>query len=165
MPDLATHLLAGFWFNFLFSKKKYFIFSIFLVGCILPDILSRVIPYGIAIIYSSVTDYTWFFSLFHAPVSILFQCIGISYLFQKSIRRYVFLNLLAGVFIHMILDSMQTSLGGRLYFWLFPFTNYSNDLKIFHLNEWHYILAISLSVVIITLIVFNLKKYIAKYIN
>ncbi len=149
MPDIATHVLTGFWIKSLRKPPFKLDLSIFLIGCALPDILSRS---GI-ILFSY--DYYWFFSVLHTPIAIMLQCLAFSCLFDQSNRQPVFVNLFYGSLFHQILDLFQGGVTSGQYFWFFPFSNWTWGIDLFKVPEWPYVFGGS---VIITCISFLVKK-------
>ena len=110
MPDLVTHLCVA---QIVRRTFRLSLFSVFALGSILPDLLSR--PFHI--IFPSTY---WYVAPFHAPVVCLLYCVLFSLLFARGIRKTCFLLLSGGVALHLALDLMQKQLEPK-YFWLFPF--------------------------------------------
>jgi hypothetical protein len=142
MPDLGTHVMMGYWLRrFVFLKSNGYL-SIFLLGCILPDMIFKtgevLLPH----------DIYWLLKSYHSPFSLLFQCIGISLLFSGKIRLAVFNSLIAGVVSHLFLDSLQSHLTNGVYFWLFPFSNWTWEFGLFPVHIWPYLLAGSIMLVL-----------------
>ena len=95
MPDLFCHALSGY--VLLRPKwKKLFIPSVFLLGCIFPDLVR-----GPVLIFSNFfqidKQYTFPLLILHSPLPLLFQAWLISQFFEYSIRLKIFKNLLAGI--------------------------------------------------------------------
>lgn len=113
MPDLITHslvsrlLLCG-------RLKKYLLF--FLIGTILPDVLSRIPNFFIRSCYRC----SWFITVLHSPVIVILFILILVLLFPKN-RLGIFLSLTFGMFFHFCLDLFQRHLGGG-YYWFFPFS-------------------------------------------
>jgi hypothetical protein len=112
MPDLLTHLIVGqaFWKGTRIDSLTFW----FLVGTVLPDILTR--PFNI--LFPSLY---WFFMPLHTPVGLFFVCLSISQLCPAAGRRSVFYNLLGGAALHVFLDLFQRHIAGS-YHLLFPFS-------------------------------------------
>ena len=156
MPDLGTHVLVGYWLRrFVLFKNKVYL-PVFLLGCILPDIVFKT---GEALLPH---DYYWFFNTFHTPVSLLLQCLGLSLLFSRKLRLAVFGNLVAGASLHLLLDAMQSHLSGGNYFWLFPFSNWTGELGWFPVAFWPYLLVGCIILVAASYGIERLRRYKAR---
>src|SRR5215475_1238219 len=91
MPDLLTHLIVAEGCRK--ATRDGALTPWFLVGTILPDILTR--PFNILF-----PPLFWFFVPLHTPVGIFFVCIAIIQFFPTAKRRSVFCNLLGGAALH-----------------------------------------------------------------
>jgi hypothetical protein len=119
MPDLITHLTVSHLmrrpFDFRQIGKSSWAFrTIFYLGAVLPDIFTR--PMYILL---PVTQ-DWIFFI-HTPFGALVLCGLITFLFEASLRKRIFLNLISGSAIHFLLDASQIQLYGS-YYWFFPFS-------------------------------------------
>jgi hypothetical protein len=112
MPDLLTHVAIAYGVQR--CSSKLFSTSWFLVGTILPDVMTR--PFNI--LFPSMN---WFFMPFHTPAGFLLLSALISEFFSASMRRLVFLSLVGGAFLHLFLDLFQKHSGGG-YYLFFPFS-------------------------------------------
>jgi hypothetical protein len=109
MPDLLTHVAIAYGVQR--CSSKLFSTSWFLVGTILPDVMTR--PFNI--LFPSAS---WFFMPFHTPAGLLLVSSLISEFFPAFMRRLVFLSLIGGASLHLFLDLFQRHSGGGYY--LFP---------------------------------------------
>jgi hypothetical protein len=119
MPDLVTHVALSHLlrrpFNFTRNETNPVPFIIlFYFGTILPDILTR--PFYI--LFPVTKDWT---VPFHTPFGMILTCVLLAFLFEASIRRKVFINLLGGAFFHFFLDALQKHVNEGI-FWFFPFS-------------------------------------------
>jgi hypothetical protein len=112
MPDLLTHLIIAQGCRKVAQGIP--LSSWFLVGTILPDVLTR----PINIVFPSLF---WFFMPLHTPVGLLLVCALISHILPASHRWSVFYNLLGGAALHLFLDVFQKHIAGG-YYLLFPFS-------------------------------------------
>ena len=130
MPDLLTHLIVaeGCRKATLSDALTYW----FLVGTILPDMLTR--PFNI--LFPSLY---WFFVPLHTPVGLFFVCMAISQFFSTAERRSVFCNLLGGAALHLVLDLFQKHIGEG-YYLLFPFSWRSFEIGLLWPEESLYLL-------------------------
>ena len=125
MPDLLVHATVGYLFVFR-NHTRYVIASVFLLGCIFPDLIRgpllvvgnvqrsmgiRIIPPDLAIALQ----------IFHSPVSLLIQAWLFCLFFERNLRWRVFVSLVLGISLHLLLDAGQRAYH-LSYFWLFPFS-------------------------------------------
>ncbi len=109
MPDLVTHVVAGYGLQRgLWPRLSAW----FLVGAILPDILTR--PFTILWPGSF-----WWTMPLHTPMGLLLVCAAIALVRGGS--PSVFLNLGGGSLVHLFLDLFQAHLAGS-YYLFFPFS-------------------------------------------
>lgn len=121
MPDLITHSA----FSYLVSRSNRFdrFRILFYIGTVLPDVLSRPIyiinpfwyPYSTAV---------------HTPVFLTLFCLLAAEFFAADLRRSVRLYLLAGVYVHFLLDFFQRHIETG-YLWLFPFSWSTFEIGLF----------------------------------
>lgn len=121
MPDLITHSA----FSYMVSRSSRFdrFRIIFYLGTVLPDVLSRPIyiinpfwyPYSVAV---------------HTPVFLTLFCLLAAEFFKADLRRSVRLYLLAGVYVHFLLDFFQRHIEAG-YLWFFPFSWSSYEIGLF----------------------------------
>jgi hypothetical protein len=112
MPDLLSHVAIAYGVKR--CSGKLFLTPWFLLGTILPDILSR--PFNI--LFPLVG---WFFMPFHTPAGLLLVSALISEFSATSMRRLAFLSLISGAALHLFLDLFQRHSGGG-YYLFFPFS-------------------------------------------
>ena len=120
MPDLLTHFLSAYilakW-----TVHSRAMRSIFYLGAVLPDLLSRLPSILLEFILKRYSgEMSWFFTNFHSPFIVFWFSLLISQFFQKD-RRKIFFILLSGAGFHFILDFFQRHVE-PVYFWLFPFS-------------------------------------------
>ena len=111
MPSLETHVIVNSIFGKFFRAKKNMPF--FIIGGILPDILTR-IP---TMLHEG--SY-WYVVSFHTPLVQVIVCYLIAMCFKIEYRRSVFLWLYCGVVFHFLPDALQRHMG-KGYSWFFPF--------------------------------------------
>ena len=112
MPDLLTHSLAAYLAGS--RVKSIRCVELFLVGTILPDVLTR-LP---AIVWGGLY---WFTLPLHTPLVLILVCSLLSLMFPWQIRRTVWILLISGATFHMFLDVLQKSVPGWTgYYWSFP---------------------------------------------
>ncbi len=114
MPDLVTHTTIGY----LLRNRKWssHILLLFIIGTILPDILSR--PFMIMF-----PDYKWFFHAFHTPIVLVLFIALISLLFERSLRLIAFKYILLGAAFHCFMDMFQIGISDTAYLWFFPISS------------------------------------------
>ena len=119
MPDLITHVAISHlvkrpWDRIRPSENSGALRLLFYFGTILPDLTSR----ALNIAFPSTVKWTL---ALHTPVGSLLTCILIALLFESSIRKSVFFNLIGGAALHYLLDTFQYAVT-PVFFWGFPFT-------------------------------------------
>jgi hypothetical protein len=127
MPDLITHTIIPYVVIRLWSRLRRTAVPLFLLGCILPDILSRSFNVFLITWVPLITRYT---DPVHAPCVALLYCLAISYFFAAPIRRTVFLNLLGGSLLHLLFDIGQRNIGHN-YLLLYPFSRWFTEKGLF----------------------------------
>ena len=120
MPDLVTHT-ASAWFFLRFRCPKCR--SIFYLGVILPDLLSR----SLYILWPHLYGYTL---AIHTPVMMFVVILWAGFLFDSQNRPMVRRWLFAGVSLHFFLDIFQRHLYGG-YYWFFPFSGKTSTWGLF----------------------------------
>lgn len=131
MPDLLTHTLAIYPLKHRFPKM----FSILLLGTVLPDIVGRT-P-GILLPYQSAIN--WLGMALHTPILLVLISLLLSFFFPENLRKKTFLYLMIGVFAHLFLDLFQKTLTYG-YFWLFPFSFASFNIPLIWPNDSIYLI-------------------------
>lgn len=112
MPDLLTHSAAAH-----LAARRWFprpAAILFVVGTMLPDVLSR--PF-----YILFPILHWWVMPLHTPVGMAIVCWIITGWFKPEDRKTVFIALFAGAIFHFLLDAPQQHIAAG-YFWLFPFS-------------------------------------------
>ena len=125
MPDLLVHATIGYLFVFR-NHTRYVIASIFLLGCIFPDLIRGPLllmanvqrSMGIQIISP---DLIIALQIFHSPVPLLIQAWLFCLFFERDLRWRVFVSFSLGIFLHLLLDAGQRAYQIS-YLWLFPFS-------------------------------------------
>lgn len=112
MPDLITHLAIAYLSNKWLRIIRYS--TLLYVGTILPDLLA-VAP---VILFPGI-EYALY--PFHTPVGSFILCLLISFSFDEKFRAGAFVSLLAGCFLHLLLDLLQKHIQPA-YTLLFPFS-------------------------------------------
>lgn len=110
MPDLLSHLAAGYVFLPKIKSRGWFV--IFLTGICLPDLATR--PF-----YIIFPELFWYVMPAHTPVGLLVLSFGLSGLFIAAQRQRVFFMLTFGWALHLLLDLLQKHTHGG-YVLLFP---------------------------------------------
>lgn len=159
MPDLGTHLLAGYWLHRVAGKRVPCDLPLLLVGCVLPDVVAR----ALAIVFNSLVSIVhaspaqimnayWFLALLHTPASLAFQCAALAFLFERENRAVAFLSLLAGAAMHLAFDLFQYNLSRQGHFWLFPFSDRDVGIALFPVTQWPFVFIGAVAVVAVTVL-------------
>jgi len=112
MPDLVTHLAAGFLSGRPLRLARSAV--VFYLGALLPDLLSR--PFHIP--FPAVFPAT---QPFHSPFVLFALCWLAALFFRADQRSRIFWLLYGGCWTHLLLDMLQVHLIGG-YAWLAPFS-------------------------------------------
>jgi len=121
VPDLISHCLA----NRIFAQgklKKYLLF--FLIGTILPDVLTRAPLFFLSNCYRC----NWFIGVLHSPIPSILAAALICLLFID--KKPVFFAVLSGIALHLFFDAFQKHLVGG-YYWLYPFSFWTGEWGLF----------------------------------
>lgn len=138
MADLVTHVAFGY-----FAGKSTFsthLRTIFYVGCILPDILTR--PFYI--IFPSLY---WLVEPFHTPVVLILICALFALFFTPNLRKKIFYALVAGVGCHLLVDLFQTNIVDG-YLWFYPFSWETLHIGFYKPEQSLYLMPILLIIII-----------------
>jgi membrane-bound metal-dependent hydrolase YbcI (DUF457 family) len=125
MPDLLVHGVLGYLIVTL-KPTRYVLASIFLLGCIFPDMIRGPVlvltnlqhSIGVKIISP---DLIIALQVLHSPIPLFLQAWLVCLFFERDIRSRVFVSLLLGILLHLILDAGQRAYQIS-YLWLFPFS-------------------------------------------
>jgi len=125
VPDLLVHGVLGYLIVVL-KPTRYVLASIFLLGCIFPDLIRGPVlvlvnlqhSMGVKIISP---DLIIALQVLHSPIPLFFQAWLVCLFFERDIRSRVFVSLLLGILLHLILDAGQRAYQIS-YLWLFPFS-------------------------------------------
>jgi hypothetical protein len=120
MPDLVSHYAVAH-----LAARRWWQPStvIFLLGTLLPDLLTRPL-------YILWPETYWLVMPMHTPVGIVIASWMIAALFRLDGRRQIFMALTLGAFLHFALDAMQRHLIAG-YFWLWPFSWWTTEWGLF----------------------------------
>lgn len=157
MPDLITHVAAShllYRFAEIIKQRKISVslISLFVLGTILPDILTR----PLYIIFPVTHDWT---IAFHTPMGMLLTT-GFIAMWFKQQRKSIFITLFSGAMCHFILDACQKKVADND-FWFFPFSWKSYHWGIFWADD--VILYIPFWIAII--MVFEMGRYLHNRIS
>jgi len=112
MPDLITHVAGAY-----LAKRSLGIAgkaSLFYLGAILPDLLSRPVHIVWPALFPSTQP-------LHSPIGVFLSCWLIALFFREDQRRTVFWLLGGGSLVHFLFDMLQKHLVGG-YAWFYPFS-------------------------------------------
>ena len=148
MPDAFTHIAIPT----IFHKriKKHFILPVFLIGTVVPDYARHIFSLFIPPVFDTAR------TEFHTILGAIFMSVLLSTIFNKKIRKRVFISLLAGHLIHFVFDMMQIFLVSKFYL-LFPL-KISFELGLFSESQWLYVFIFSFVVSAIYWMIYFIKK-------
>jgi hypothetical protein len=123
MADLLVHFASGFAAGRPLRDGR--LRSILYVGVCLPDLLYKTLLYlGHAP--------TWLCEPTHSPLGLVPFCYVGALLFEESWRRRAFVALLAGSWLHLLVDLGKNYMGQGVIPWAFPFSMKTVELG------WYY---------------------------
>ena len=131
MPDLFVHFASGYLPSRYQQIRKYD--ALLVLGAVLPDLLSR-IPIIILVRFFHL-PVEYFFRALHTPIVLILFCYMLSFLFERSMRFKSFLSLVAGSFLHLVLDLMQQQFFDGVYMLFIPFSMKTVQWGWFHYNS------------------------------
>ena len=122
MPDLITHALGPYFAARYTWKTDRASMVVFILGTMLPDLVSRPPNYALIRWFPLVNDLT---GPLHSPFMAVLYCLVVSYLFAEPMRRKAYILLLAGSWVHLALDALQIHVGSG-YYMLFPLSRWKH---------------------------------------
>ena len=148
MPDLITHVAGAY-----LVKRGIRIAgmaSLFYLGAILPDLLSRPIHLIRPALFPSTQP-------LHSPIGVFLACWLISLFFRSDQRKTAFWLLWGGSIVHFLLDMLQKHLVGG-YAWLFPFSFRLYSFGFIRPEDSLYFLPLTLAAVLIVYLIGRRKS-------
>ena len=127
MPDLMTHLAAGYVASLSFWRQRS-LRVLFYLGTILPDLLTR--PFYM-VLGRYWHDAGLAVAPLHTPVGYALACVLVAQCFdRRQLQRVALAALLAGGGLHLLMDGLQRHVVGS-YHWLFPFSWWTYEWGLF----------------------------------
>ena len=108
MADLVTHSALAV---ILKASTRGPFTAVFVLGTVLPDVCSRVPAISLGYVHvhivqlPSVATQAW--QPLHQPIGMLVLAYLVAMMFQESVRRQVFANVLGGMALHLFVDLLQ----------------------------------------------------------
>ncbi|MEC7240999.1 MAG: hypothetical protein VXW32_07140 [Myxococcota bacterium] len=128
MADLITHMASGLLVKGA-TRGRYT--GALVAGTVLPDLGARVPAMGFSALAKAGVpvppEVPYAFEVLHMPVGMLLMCVVLALLFIPEQRQGVFINLVAGCFLHLGVDLLQDHLGVG-YLLAFPFSTWDFEL-------------------------------------
>jgi hypothetical protein len=113
MADLLVHFATGFAAARPLRDGR--VRAILYLGVCLPDLLYKALLYG-------ANAPTWLCEPTHSPLGLVPLCYVGALLFEEPWRKRAFAALLAGGWLHLLLDLGKTYMGRGVILWAFPFS-------------------------------------------
>jgi len=123
MADLLVHFATGFAVGRPLRDGR--LRSIVYVGVCLPDLLFKLLLYGGG-------APTWLCEPTHTPLGLVPWCYLGALLFEESWRRRAFGALLAGSWLHLLVDAGKNYMGNGVIMAAFPFSMKTVELGWYH---------------------------------
>jgi hypothetical protein len=148
MPDLMTHYTIAH-----LAARRWWqpVTSIFLLGTLLPDLLTRPA-------YILWPQAYWLVMPLHTPVGSIIAGWMIAALFRLDERRQILMALVLGAFLHFALDALQRHLVAG-YFWLWPFSWWTTERGLFWPEDSLLIAPLLALIVVLLEIVLYFKRH------
>lgn len=156
MPDLITHMA----FNHILRRSAEVkeaqwaaphLRVLFYLGTLLPDISSR------ALNIAFPDSIQWTLAL-HTPAGSLCLIAIMAMFFEPKLRKAAFINLSAGMLLHYLLDTFQST-STAVFFWLFPFSWLDCGLYLFDPGDLIPLIPVwLLSIVLLELSLYFIKR-------
>lgn len=108
MADLVTHSALAV---LLKASTRGPMTAVFVLGTVLPDLCSRVPAIALGYVHvhlvrlPALATHGW--QPLHQPVGMLILAYLVAMMFQESVRRAVFANLVGGMALHLLVDMLQ----------------------------------------------------------
>lgn len=135
MPDLLFHFASGY-FPARVNRKKLFAVS-FIIGNILPDIVSRIPEIILGRFLKLPVEY--FFGALHSPILLFIVSYLTSFFWPKENRKVAFFYVFLGTQLHFLLDIFQDQFHDGIYMPYFPLS--LNTIEIGNLPTTYSLLA------------------------
>jgi hypothetical protein len=148
MPDLVTHVAVAYLFTRWTMVLKYS--SVFYVGTILPDLVTR--PF-----YILFPNAFWAVLTLHAPIPLFFVCCLITYLFDEKLRKGIFISLASGAYLHLSLDLFQKHIEPE-FLLFFPFSWKTFEVGLFWAEDSLYAIPVFIFLILFMEFISRSKK-------
>jgi hypothetical protein len=141
MADLLVHFASGFAVGRPLRDGR--LRSILYVGVCLPDLLFKTLLYlGNAP--------TWLCEPTHTPLGQIPWCYAAALLFEEAWRKRAFVALLAGGWLHLLIDLGKSYMGSGVIAWAYPFSMQTAELGWYYPEQSVTLMLPSLGVIVIT---------------
>lgn len=138
MADLLVHFASAFAGGRALRDGR--IRAILYVGVCLPDFLYKGLLYGTG-------APNWLCEPTHSPIGLLAFCYAGALLFEPDWRKRAFAALLAGAYLHILLDLAKNYDGAGVIPWAFPFSLAPVELGWYHNEDSIFFMLPALAVV------------------
>jgi hypothetical protein len=140
MADLLVHAASAYLPGRALRDAR--LRAVLYVGVCLPDLLYK----GALYLWGAST---WFCESSHAPLALVPTCYAAALLFEEAWRKRAFGALLAGSWLHLLLDLGKDYLGSGVILWGFPFTMDRVELGAYAPEETLLLTAPSLALILL----------------
>jgi len=113
MADLLVHVASAFAPGLAFRDGRFR--ALLYLGVCLPDVLYKASMYLLG-------SPTWVCEPTHSPLGLVPYCFAVALLFEEGWRKRAFWALLAGGWLHLLVDAGKSYMGSGVILWAFPFS-------------------------------------------
>ncbi len=124
--------------------------AVLYVGVCLPDVLYK----GALYLWGAST---WFCEVSHSPLGLVPICYASALLFEEPWRRRAFGALLAGSWLHVLVDLGKNYLGSGVIAWAFPFSMDTVELGWYAPEETVLLMAPALALILLVELIARLS--------
>ena len=140
MADLLVHYAIGYSGGKLLKDRRTRV--MFYIGNFLPDLVFK------TFLFISNSP-TWYCEPSHSPLILIVICFLIAHLFEEEIRKGIFWSLLAGSYLHILIDSFKSYMGQGVILWAFPFSMDRFEFGLYNPDETIYLMLPAIILIVI----------------
>jgi hypothetical protein len=149
MADLLVHVASAYAVGRPLRDGR--LRSIVYVGVCLPDLIYK------SLLYLGNAP-TWLCEPTHAPLGQIPWCYAAALLFEEAWRKRAFVALLAGGWLHLLIDVAKSYMGEGVIPWAFPFSMQTVELGWYYPDDSVYLMLPSLGVIAAVELLFRALK-------
>ena len=140
MADLLTHAATAWLPGRTIRDGR--MRAVLYLGVCLPDALYK----GLHFLFGAST---WVCEITHAPLVVPAICAAVALLFEEEWRRRAFFALMAGSWLHLLVDLGKSALGEGVILWGFPFTMDRVELSLYQNEDMVFVMPFALGFLVV----------------